>query len=36
MPLTNAAREAFRRQMEETPGTEYLFPNPITTGRKPT
>jgi integrase len=35
MPLTNAARDAFRRQMEETPGTEYLFPSPITTGRKP-
>ncbi len=35
MPLTNAAREAFRRQMEETPGTEYLFPSPITTGKKP-
>jgi integrase len=35
MPLTNTAREAFRRQMEETPGTEYLFPSPITTGKKP-
>jgi integrase len=35
MPLTNSAREAFRRQMEETPGTEYLFPSPITTGKKP-
>jgi integrase len=35
MPLTNAAREAFRRQMEETPGTDYLFPSPITTGKKP-
>jgi integrase len=34
MPLTNAAREAFRRQMEETPGSEYLFPSPITTGKK--
>jgi integrase len=21
--------------MEETPGTEYLFPSPITTGKKP-
>ncbi len=28
MPLTQAAREAFRRQMEETPGSEYLFPSP--------
>ena len=35
MPLTNSAREAFRRQMEETPGTEYLFPSPIMTGKKP-
>ena len=35
MPLTNSARDAFRRQMEETPGTEYLFPSPITTGKKP-
>jgi len=35
MPLTNAAQEAFRRQMEETLGTEYLFPSPITTGKKP-
>jgi integrase len=35
MPLTNSAREAFRRQIEETPGTEYLFPSPITTGKKP-
>ena len=26
MPLTQAAREAFRRQIEETPGSEYLFP----------
>ncbi len=28
MPLTQDAREAFRRQMEETPGSEYLFPSP--------
>ena len=27
-PLTQAAQEAFRRQMEETPGSEYLFPSP--------
>src|SRR5438552_1068609 len=26
MPLTQDAREAFRRQIEETPGSEYLFP----------
>jgi integrase len=35
MPLTNPAREAFRRQMEDTPGTEYLFPSPKVTGAKP-
>jgi integrase len=35
MPLTQAAREAFRRQMEETPGSEYLFPSPKLAGRKP-
>jgi integrase len=34
MPLTDAARDAFRRQMEQTPGTDYLFPSPITTGKK--
>ncbi len=28
MPLTQAAREAFRRQMEESAGSEYLFPSP--------
>ncbi|HXJ40765.1 MAG TPA: tyrosine-type recombinase/integrase [Bryobacteraceae bacterium] len=35
MPLTNAAREAFRRQMEETPGSEYLFPSPRSGTEKP-
>jgi integrase len=35
MPLTQAAREAFRRQIEETPGSEYLFPNPKATAAKP-
>jgi hypothetical protein len=30
MPMTAAAREAFQRQIEETPGSEYLFPSPIT------
>ena len=34
MPLTNSARAAFRRQMEETPGTDYLFPSPIATGEE--
>jgi integrase len=35
MPLTHAAREAFRRQMEETPGSEYLFPSPRAGAQKP-
>jgi len=35
MPLTQAAREAFRRQMEETPGSEYLFPSPKLGAQKP-
>ena len=35
MPLTQAAREAFRRQMEETPGSEYLFPSPKPGAQKP-
>ena len=35
MPMTAAAREAFRRQIEETPGSEYLFPSPKSTGSKP-
>lgn len=35
MPLTEAAREAFRRQMEATPGSEYLFPSPKATAPKP-
>jgi integrase len=35
MPLTSAAREAFRRQMEEAKGSEYLFPSPEHKSRKP-
>ena len=35
MPMTAEAREAFRRQIEETPGSEYLFPSPKSTGSKP-
>jgi len=35
MPLTDPAREAFRRQMEETPGSEYLFPTPNARAQKP-
>jgi integrase len=35
MPMTVPAREAFQRQIEETPGSEYLFPSPQSTGSKP-
>lgn len=35
MPLTPAAREAFKRQIEETPGSEYLFPTPKPNAQKP-
>lgn len=35
MPLTPAAREAFKRQIEETPGSEYLFPSPKANAQKP-
>ena len=35
MPLTQAAREAFRRQMEESAGSEYLFPSPRQGTEKP-
>ena len=35
MPLTEEAREAFRRQIEETPGSEYLFPTPKKGTAKP-
>ena len=35
MPLTQTAQEAFRRQIEETPGCEYLFPSPKATAQKP-
>lgn len=35
MPLTPAAREAFRRQMEDTDGSEYLFPSPKAKAQKP-
>jgi len=35
MPLTQAAKEAFRRQMEETPGSVYLFPSPKAEAKKP-
>jgi integrase len=35
MPMTTAARQAFQRQIEETPGSEYLFPSPKQTASKP-
>lgn len=35
MPLTPTAREAFKQQMEETPGSEYLFPSPKAKAQKP-
>jgi len=35
MPMTLDAREAFRRQIEEIPGSQYLFPSPKSTGSKP-
>jgi len=35
MPMTPDARDAFLRQIEETPGCEYLFPSPKRTASKP-
>jgi integrase len=35
MPLTEEAHEAFRRQIEETPGSDYLFPSPKVGTTKP-
>ena len=35
MPMTDAARAAFERQIEEAAGSEYLFPSPIQTAKKP-
>jgi integrase len=35
MPLTPDAREAFKRQMEETPGSEFLLPSPKAKAHKP-
>jgi integrase len=35
MPLTPQASEAFKRQIEETPGNEYLFPSPKAKAQKP-
>ena len=35
MPMTDRARQAFQSQMEETPGSEYLFPRLSPRGKKP-
>ena len=35
MPMTGAAQEAFKRQIEETPGSEYLFPSSKSSASKP-
>jgi integrase len=35
MPLTQVAIEAFRRQMDETPGSNYLSPSPKLGTQKP-
>jgi integrase len=35
MPMTELAHEAFRAQMEASPGSEYLFPSPSTRAIKP-
>jgi integrase len=35
MPLTADACEAFKRQMEKTPGSEYLLPSPKAKAQKP-
>lgn len=35
MPLTQASREAFERQMAQAEGSDYLFPSPKPTAQKP-
>jgi integrase len=35
MPMTELARQAFRERMNETPGSEYLFPTPKKKSSKP-
>jgi integrase len=35
MPLTELAQQAFRQQIEATPGSEYLFPTPDPKAAKP-
>jgi integrase len=35
MPMTEPAYQAFKEQIEQTPKSEYLFPSPRQTGKKP-
>jgi hypothetical protein len=35
MPMTTMALRAIQAQCEESPGSEYLFPSPKPTARKP-
>ena len=35
IPMTPPVRDAFQRQIAETPGSEYLFPSPKQNGKKP-
>jgi len=35
MPMTEWAWQAFKEQIAETPGSEYVFPTPRNDGRKP-
>jgi integrase len=35
MPMTDLALAAFKAQLEDTPGSDYLFPSPIRTSTKP-
>ena len=35
MPMTDRAWQAFKERIEETPGSEYLFPSPVTKSKKP-
>ena len=35
MPMTELAWQVFKQQIEQTSGSEYLFPSPRQTGRKP-
>jgi integrase len=35
MPMTELARDAFKRRMEEAPDSEYVFPTPVTGTKRP-